>query len=152
MRGLGLVDVHLAGGYAAVKAVQHAALLEQGQHVLRDVAEIVHAVAMVLQAAHQLLLRRGEEARHHRDVPAAALLVFIPDPSQQQALVTVCRQSAQQIPFIHGSPPDSACGTAGRKLRSPPAAGHGCPARQCGRPAPPEYGGQSGWWRAGAQQ
>ena len=47
--------MHLAGGYAAVKAVQHAALLEQGQHVLRDVAEIVHAVAMVLQAAHQLL-------------------------------------------------------------------------------------------------
>ena len=46
--------MHLAGSHATVKAVQHAPVPEQVQHILRDVAQVVHAVAVALQAAHQL--------------------------------------------------------------------------------------------------
>ena len=42
-------------------------------------------------------------------------------------------------------PPDSGCGTAGRRLRPGPTAGHGSPARQCSRPGSPGCGGQPGW-------
>ena len=52
--GVRLVDVDVAGGHAAVKDPFQPAAHQQGQDVLRDVAQIIGAVAVVFQPADQL--------------------------------------------------------------------------------------------------
>jgi len=52
---VGLVDMHLTGGNAAVKLLKYAFLSQQLQNVLRDVAQIIDAVTVIFQPPHQLL-------------------------------------------------------------------------------------------------
>ena len=47
--GVGFVDLHLAGGYAAVEETLEVPLHQQGKHILGNVAQVVDAVAMLLE-------------------------------------------------------------------------------------------------------
>ena len=53
--GVGLVDLHFAGGHAAVEETLEVPVHQQIQHVLGDVAQVVDAVAALLELLHQRL-------------------------------------------------------------------------------------------------
>ena len=52
--GVGLVDVDLAGGDPPVELVQQPLLPQEGQGVLGHIGEVIDAVAVALQPAHQV--------------------------------------------------------------------------------------------------
>ena len=47
--GVGFVDLHLTGGYAAVEETLEVPLHQQGKHILGNVAQVIDAVAMLLE-------------------------------------------------------------------------------------------------------
>lgn len=55
MRGVGFVDVDLAGGHTAVKKALHVPLHQQIEHIFRDIAQVINAVAVALELLHQFL-------------------------------------------------------------------------------------------------
>ena len=55
MPGVGFVDVDLAGGHTAVKKALHIPLHQQIEHIFRDIAQVINAVAVALELLHQFL-------------------------------------------------------------------------------------------------
>ena len=53
--GVRLVDVDLAGGHAAVEQALHVPVHQQVEHIFRNIAQVINAVAVGFQFLHQLL-------------------------------------------------------------------------------------------------